>query len=72
MSRTSGSSQALAQTGIVMTPANNGKSKIMPSADKQTLIWAYREMLRSRLTDEKTIVLYKQNKCHLLKRKWQN
>lgn len=27
-------------------------------------IWAYKEMLRARLVDEKAIVLYKQNKCH--------
>ncbi|RME61265.1 MAG: tungsten formylmethanofuran dehydrogenase [Candidatus Dadabacteria bacterium] len=31
---------------------------------KKELFWAYREMLRARLCDEKIIVLYKQNKCH--------
>ncbi len=28
------------------------------------LLWSYRTMLLSRLLDEKTITLYKQNKCH--------
>lgn len=32
--------------------------------DAEELIWAYRQMVRARLTDEKIIVLYKQNKCH--------
>lgn len=30
----------------------------------QRLLVAYREMYRARLVDDKTIVLYKQNKCH--------
>lgn len=34
------------------------------SVDDQTLLWAYEVMLRSRLIDEKSITLYKQNKCH--------
>lgn len=32
--------------------------------DADTLVWSYRTMLLSRLLDEKTITLYKQNKCH--------
>lgn len=32
-------------------------------SDEQ-LLWSYRTMLLSRLLDEKTITLYKQNKCH--------
>ena len=32
--------------------------------DAETLVWSYRTMLLSRLLDEKTITLYKQNKCH--------
>ena len=31
---------------------------------KESLVRAYRRMLRARLIDEKAIVLYKQNKCH--------
>jgi len=41
--------------------------KVVPSGkdlQPETLLSAYREMLRSRLLDEKTITLYKQNKCH--------
>lgn len=33
-------------------------------SDKDHLLLAYREMFRARRVDEKTIVLYKQNKCH--------
>lgn len=35
-----------------------------PSVSPEQLLRAYREMLRARLVDEKTIILYKQNKCH--------
>jgi len=41
--------------------------KVVPSGkdlQPETLLTAYREMLRSRILDEKTITLYKQNKCH--------
>ena len=34
------------------------------SLTDELLVQAYRDVLRSRLTDDKTIVLYKQNKCH--------
>lgn len=40
---------------------NRGKSS---APSKEELVWAYRQMLRARLNDLKTIVLYKQNKCH--------
>ena len=46
------------------------KTQKAPSAvpahqlDAETLVWSYRTMLLSRLLDEKTITLYKQNKCH--------
>ncbi len=36
----------------------------LPVASAQDLLSAYRDMIRARLNDEKTIVLYKQNKCH--------
>lgn len=41
-------------------------SKVSPTdgIDDETLVWSYRTMLLSRLLDEKTITLYKQNKCH--------
>jgi len=45
-------------------------SKVTPMTNKSaapqsdSLINAYKEMLRARKVDEKTIVLYKQNKCH--------
>ncbi len=43
------------------TSTNGHKAtKVAP----EQLLNAYREMMRSRLVDEKTIVLYKQNKCH--------
>ncbi|RMG43500.1 MAG: tungsten formylmethanofuran dehydrogenase, partial [Candidatus Dadabacteria bacterium] len=32
--------------------------------DAEQILRAYHEMLRARLVDQKTIVLYKQNKCH--------
>lgn len=31
---------------------------------KEQALWAYRTMLAARIADEKTITLYKQNKCH--------
>ncbi|MFN8391032.1 MAG: thiamine pyrophosphate-dependent enzyme [Bdellovibrionota bacterium] len=34
------------------------------TVDNETLLSAYKEMLRARKVDEKAIVLYKQNKCH--------
>jgi 2-oxoisovalerate dehydrogenase E1 component len=34
------------------------------SLDKATALWTYRTMLTARIADEKTITLYKQNKCH--------
>jgi len=40
------------------------ESKSKQGLSKEKLIEAYREMLRARLCDLKTIVLYKQNKCH--------
>ncbi|MBX7138903.1 MAG: dehydrogenase E1 component subunit alpha/beta [Oligoflexia bacterium] len=43
----------------------NGSSHSKQSPlTKEQLISAYRQMLRARLVDAKTITLYKQNKCH--------
>ncbi len=44
----------------------NGKAQVngFAGADKERLVRAYREMLLARKVDEKSIVLYKQNKCH--------
>lgn len=58
-----------------MARSSNSRSKSKTSPEKREgtgvagsghdmLIDAYREMLRARLIDDKTIVLYKQNKCH--------
>lgn len=41
---------------------SNGAGKTSLSSEQ--LLRAYKEMVRSRLVDEKAIVLYKQNKCH--------
>ena len=32
--------------------------------DRELALWAYKSMLMARLIDDKTITLYKQNKCH--------
>lgn len=42
----------------------NGFHEVGGKLSNQQLIRAYTEMLRARVSDEKTIVLYKQNKCH--------
>ena len=42
------------------TVAGRGPAQL----DHDTLLWSYRTMLLARLIDEKSIVLYKQNKCH--------
>lgn len=42
----------------------NSSSQAIPHLSDQQLLWSYRTMLLSRLLDEKTITLYKQNKCH--------
>jgi 2-oxoisovalerate dehydrogenase E1 component len=41
-------------------------AKVAPAKRRKSLslLDAYRQMLTARLTDEKTIILYKQNKCH--------
>jgi 2-oxoisovalerate dehydrogenase E1 component len=44
------------------TNAQSSSKEVGPSAE--TLLEAYKVMLRARLIDEKTIILYKQNKCH--------
>lgn len=46
-------------------PSSNSASMSDPRPDNsQALLESYRVMLRARLVDEKTIILYKQNKCH--------
>ncbi len=52
----SGNTASKAQKSSSTTPAHQ--------LDAETLVWSYRTMLLSRLLDEKTITLYKQNKCH--------
>jgi 2-oxoisovalerate dehydrogenase E1 component len=44
--------------------SQNGANGGITSSSNEFIIEAYRTMLRARLVDEKTIVLYKQNKCH--------
>jgi len=47
------------------TRNGNGTSKKKgPAVSTETLLSAYRTMVQARLVDEKSIVLYKQNKCH--------
>lgn len=55
-------SAAKRSNGATHTSNGNGAAKTKISSEQ--LLNAYREMVRSRLVDEKTIVLYKQNKCH--------
>jgi 2-oxoisovalerate dehydrogenase E1 component len=43
---------------------SNGHAAGRNQLSNDQLLRAYTEMLRARLSDEKTIVLYKQNKCH--------
>lgn len=42
------------------TSLASGRAKI----DRELALWAYKSMLLPRIIDEKTITLYKQNKCH--------
>jgi 2-oxoisovalerate dehydrogenase E1 component len=46
------------------SPGRNQRREAASDVDNQTLLWAYEIMLLSRLIDEKSITLYKQNKCH--------
>ena len=54
-------------TPLKLAPSRKTSRKKAPTKPKLSakhLKEAYTEMLRSRLVDEKTITLYKQNKCH--------
>jgi len=42
----------------------SARSSAPPVVNNETLLWSYKTMLLARLLDEKTITLYKQNKCH--------
>jgi len=53
----------MAEAQSIASPVSIDRTK-KPAADPAPLIEAYREMLRARRADEKSIVLYKQNKCH--------
>ncbi len=44
--------------------AKKASVKHLQGLDDKTLLWSYRTMLVARVIDEKTITLYKQNKCH--------
>lgn len=60
----------VAMSESVMSPAksarngNGASKKKTPSVSPETLLKGYRTMVQARLVDEKSIVLYKQNKCH--------
>ena len=50
---------------IAADASKTGKSQIKkPVLERKLLVRAMTELLRARLLDEKTITLYKQNKCH--------
>lgn len=44
--------------------SNSDKEDGKNNARREDCLAAYREMMRARLVDDKSIVLYKQNKCH--------
>ncbi len=44
--------------------SKRGNATPIEQHSKEKLLWAYETMLRTRLVDEKIILLYKQNKCH--------
>ncbi|MEN9845907.1 MAG: hypothetical protein RIS36_1054 [Pseudomonadota bacterium] len=53
------------------TGSENKRSSLKPSSTRdivhltdEQMVWSYKTILLSRLLDEKTITLYKQNKCH--------
>ena len=52
------------------TRSDSSKRRVAPprgasfELDQEQALWAYRTMLMARIADEKTITLYKQNKCH--------
>ncbi|MBL7662208.1 tungsten formylmethanofuran dehydrogenase [bacterium] len=52
------------KTSSSVLVASSKKPKTSSTLTKELLARAYRDALRARLADEKTIVLYKQNKCH--------
>lgn len=56
MQKTTKAAQAKSRSVINSSPSF--------SLDRELAIWAYRAMLLARISDEKTITLYKQNKCH--------
>ena len=58
------SSDLKSQIKIKSAVKSRERGSLLDGLDKQMLIQSYRDVLRSRLTDEKTITLYKQNKCH--------
>ena len=53
----------MSTTEINEAPLQNGARQLL-SCDAETLLDAYTQMLRARKIDEKSIVLYKQNKSH--------
>jgi 2-oxoisovalerate dehydrogenase E1 component len=56
--------QRKAPTKTIEKDGANGLHAVSGKISNQQLVRAYTEMLRARVADEKTIVLYKQNKCH--------
>jgi 2-oxoisovalerate dehydrogenase E1 component len=51
-------------TGESFSPTKIEKRGVIKKVNDETLLQAYKTMLLSRLIDEKSITLYKQNKCH--------
>lgn len=54
------SSKATKKTAVKKTSRKTSQAQ----SDKELTLWAYKSMVLARLLDEKTITLYKQNKCH--------
>lgn len=57
------SESVMSQTKVARN-GNGASKKKAPGVSPETLLKAYRTMVQARLVDEKSIVLYKQNKCH--------
>jgi len=57
-------SESVASAAKSARNGNGASKKKAPGVSPETLLKGYRTMVRARLVDEKSIVLYKQNKCH--------
>lgn len=51
-------------TKLKKTAKKVSRTPSRAKSDSEVTLWAYKSMMLARLIDEKTITLYKQNKCH--------